>query len=351
MIQSYGTSYVLDSENSSYLEPLQDLPETPELTSKLDKGIIFFDFNQAFNDVFNREVNNIIEEDAIYKSVFFNEQNVEKLKEENIKQEQESIKIVVKKKEEKEKTFPFNEGIGVKKTLEKVGLKMGENSQKIIVSEFKEKKFETKVMIKDEKGRIKMKKKRRKFKPDNIRKKIKARFHKDLRNIINTKLKKAGSNNLLELLPQQFITNITIKTNKQALDLTLEKIIKNELFEDVNQKMKNPDRDKFNKNMELMKYLSEKKEICLKAEFDKIINMKYEDILKAYFSSIEFEKSLIELYNKNKKEKIEYIEEYINKAISYVDFFKNPPIKKLEKKEKSEESLDESDEEDDSISE
>ena len=350
MISSYGTSYILDSDNSSYLEPLQDLPEAPELTSKLDKGIIFFDFNQAFNDVFNREANNIIEEEGISKSVFFYEQNVEKLKEENIKQEQESIKIVIKKKEE-EKIFPFTGGIGVKKTLEKVGIRVGQNQDKVVLSEFKEKKFETKVMFKDEKGRIKKKKKRRKFKPDNIRKKIKARFHKDLRNIINTKLKKAGSNYLLELLPQQFITNITIKTNKQALNLTLEKIIKNELFDNVNQKMKNPDRDKFNKNMELIKYLNEKKEISLKAEFDKIINMKYEDILKAYFSSIEFEKSLIELYNKNKKEKIEYIEEYINKAISYVDFFKNPPIKKFEKKEKNEESFEESDEEDDSSSE
>ena len=351
MISSYGTSYILDSDNSSYLEPIQDLPEAPELTSKLDKGIIFFDFNQAFNDVFNREVSNVIEEEGISKSVFFYEQNVEKLKEENIKQEQESIKIVIHKKEEKEKIFPFTEGVGVKKTLEKVGLRVGENSEKVVLSEFKEKKFETKVMFKDEKGRIKKKKKRRKFKPDNIRKKIKARFHKDLRNVINTKLKKAGSNSLLELLPQQFITNITIKTNKQALDLTLERIIKNELFENVNQKMKNPDRDKFNKNMELMQYLKDKKEISSKAEFDKIINMKYEDILKAYFCSNEFEKSLIELYNKNKKEKIEYIEEYINKAISYVDFFKNPPVKKYEKKEKNEESFEESDEEDDSSSE
>ena len=47
--------------------------------------------------------------------------------------------------------------------------------------------------------------------------------------------------------------------------------------------------------------------------------MKYIDILKAYFSSLEFEESIIELYNK--KEKIEYIEEYVNKALTYVNFF------------------------------
>ena len=111
MISSYGTSYILDSDNSSYLEPLQDLPEAPELTSKLDKGIIFFDFNQAFNDVFNREVNNVIEEEGISKSVFFYEQNVEKLKEENIKQEQEIINIVIKKKKKKKKKFFPSRGV------------------------------------------------------------------------------------------------------------------------------------------------------------------------------------------------------------------------------------------------
>lgn len=41
------------------------------------------------------------------------------------------------------------------------------------------------------------KRKRRKFKPDNIRKKIKARFHKDLKNIINKKLKKLAHVNYL----------------------------------------------------------------------------------------------------------------------------------------------------------
>lgn len=47
--------------------------------------------------------------------------------------------------------------------------------------------------------------------------------------------------------------------------------------------------------------------------------MKYIDILKAYFLSLEFEHSIIDLYNK--KEKIDYIEEYINKALTYVSYF------------------------------
>ena len=144
-------------------------------------------------------------------------------------------------------------------------------------------------MFKDENGKIKKKKKRRKFKPDNIRKKIKAKFHKDLKNIINKKLKFANSKKLFELLPQNFITNITIKLNQQAMNLTYEEIITNNWLGDIDGREYGPDKDKYDKNLELLKYLNENKEIS------------------------------------NKMEKLEYIEEYINKSFTYVDFFKNPP--------------------------
>ena len=66
--------------------------------------------------------------------------------------------------------------------------------------------------------------------------------------------------------------------------------------------------------------------------------MKYEELLKIYFTSAEFENSLIELYEKNKSEKIDYIEDYINKAATYVEFFRNPPIKNWDKKKNSDEN-------------
>ena len=69
--------------------------------------------------------------------------------------------------------------------------------------------------------------------------------------------------------------------------------------------------------------------------------MKYEEILKAYFQSTEFENSLIELYEKNKSEKIDYIEEYVNKAVTYIEFFKNPPIKNIIKKGNNKEDIEE----------
>lgn len=71
--------------------------------------------------------------------------------------------------------------------------------------------------------------------------------------------------------------------------------------------------------MGVLKYLKENPEISEMSDFNKIKNMKYMDILSAYFSSREFEQTIIELYHK--KETNDYIKEYVNKAISYVNFF------------------------------
>jgi hypothetical protein len=54
---------------------------------------------------------------------------------------------------------------------------------------------------------------KRKYKPDDIRKKIKARFHKSIKNIINENLRKAGSKKLFTFFPQIFISSINIFLN------------------------------------------------------------------------------------------------------------------------------------------
>ena len=69
-------------------------------------------------------------------------------------------------------------------------------------------------------------------------------------------------------------------------------------------KEKSADKNKSKKNMEVLEYLEQNKEISEKSEFDKIKNMKYGELLLAYFSSREFEKSLEDLYDKNKMENI-----------------------------------------------
>jgi len=236
----------------------------------------------------------------------------------------EKIIINVEEKND-DKYFPFSKGVGLGKTLEKIGIKFNYNSQSNVTlydnennTCFVTSKFKIIDYYTDEKGKKKRIKKTRKFKPDDIRKKIKARFHKVIKNLINTKLKKAGSQKLFDFLPQSFITNITINLNNKVLDLTYEKLIEEDFITPKNLK-RNSDKDKYSKNLEVLNYLKENLEISKNSEFEKIKKMKYIDILKAYFLSKEFEESVIELYNK--KEKIGYIEEYVNKALTYINFF------------------------------
>ena len=73
--------------------------------------------------------------------------------------------------------------------------------------------------------------------------------------------------------------------------------------------------------MDVLDYLNHNPKICKDSLFHKIKNMKYIDILSAYFLSKEFEESIIELIQKGEKD--EYIEEYINKSLSYIYFYKN----------------------------
>ena len=69
--------------------------------------------------------------------------------------------------------------------------------------------FLTDRYTKDSNGNIKRIKKQRKYKPDDIRKKIKSNCHKIIKNIINENLKKAGSEELFGFLPQSFLGNIS----------------------------------------------------------------------------------------------------------------------------------------------
>lgn len=69
----------------------------------------------------------------------------------------------------------------------------------------------------------------------------------------------------------------------------------------------------------MLKYLDKNPKISELSSFNKIRKMKYRQILNAYFQSKEFEESIIELHKK--RERIWYIEDYINKAFNYVYFY------------------------------
>ena len=170
-------------------------------------------------------------------------------------------------------------------------------------------------------GKKKRMKKKRKFKPDDIRKKIKARFHKIIKNIINENLKKAGSKEFFDFLPQSFIGNVSKRLNYNVMDFTYKDI----LSTNFNSEKKNDspnikvDNTKFIRNQKVLKYLEVNPEISKRAGFDIVQNMKYKDLLNLYFNSAQFENSIIQLKAENECD--EYIEEYIYRAKTYLKFF------------------------------
>ena len=176
-------------------------------------------------------------------------------------------------------------------------------------------KFKTKKYYISSEGKKKRIKKIRKYKPDDIRKKIKVRFHKTLKNIINSNLKKVNSKELFDFIPQSFIGNISKKLNFNALNFTYKELLS------INFNQNKIDNKKYLKNQKVLKYLEENPEISKKSGFDIIQNMKYKDLLQLYFNSSEFEDA-IELL-KNEQESIEYIDEYIYRAKTFIRFYSN----------------------------
>ena len=169
---------------------------------------------------------------------------------------------------------------------------------------------------------------KRKYKPDDIRKKIKARFHKSIKNIINENLRQAGSKYLFSFLPQIFISSIARDKNHQVLNLSYREIIEKDFISNIDEKKyknKNVDLAKYKNNLNVLEYLDQNPEICEKSGFDIISNMKYSDLLDEYFKSVEFEKAIKKLQEENEEE--EYIREYIKKAKNYVNFFSEVPFK------------------------
>ena len=169
----------------------------------------------------------------------------------------------------------------------------------------------------------------RKYKPDDIRKKIKSRFHKSIKNIINENLRRAGSKLFFSFLPQIFISSITRDKNNQVLNMTYREIIKKDFISDISEKKyknRKSDLSKYQNNLKVLDYLDKNPDISENSGFDLISNMKYSKLLDEYFKSEEFEKDILKLQEENEEE--EYIKQYKIKAQNYVSFFSNMPNKK-----------------------
>ena len=112
-------------------------------------------------------------------------------------------------------------------------------------------------------NKIRTKNKQRKYKPDDIRKKIKTRFHKTIKNIINENLKIAGSNQFFDFLPQSFISNISRDKNKNIMNLTYKQLLEKDFISDckIDPHQLIVDKVKYERNLKVLKYLEQNPEI------------------------------------------------------------------------------------------
>ena len=225
-----------------------------------------------------------------------------------------------------DKCFPFTTGKGLINTFYDNSSKSDKYNDFQSIKEDSYLKLANNTFIinryaKDSEGKIKKTKKQRKFKSDDIRKKIKSNCHKIIKNIINENLKKAGSEEFFGFLPQSFLGNVSKIFNKKYMNSTYEDLLSIDFSK--NQKTGNLEIDQknYNKNINVLNYLEKNPEISKISGFNKIKKMKYKDILNSYFLSKEFENTIDML--KNKKETTEYITEYIFLAKDYINFFSN----------------------------
>ena len=156
---------------------------------------------------------------------------------------------------------------------------------------------------------------------DNIRKKIKTRFLKSLKNQVNVKLRSAGSNKIFSYLPQKFVRSVSKKINKEVLDLTFKELYsKNFSLNNDESYANDPNLNKYNYNKSMLDYLEKRKNICEKSDYINFKNMKYYQIFEEYLRSKEFENEISKLKD---EENNEYIEYYIKLAYNLNYYFNN----------------------------
>ena len=154
-------------------------------------------------------------------------------------------------------------------------------------------------------------KRRRRENQDNIRKKIKRGFlNKALITKINDILKSNDIAFYLEKFPQNLVCDVTKKTNKDLIDMTLEQIFeKKELYDE-------DDLSKYEHNLKVIK----SKEVQQNSELKAILNKKYSELFEEYINSKEFKIDEINRLKDNEMENI-YIERYIYLSKHFIEFF------------------------------
>ena len=213
--------------------------------------------------------------------------------------------------------FPFNSNEEIYPIS---SLELNEEEENNECSKLFKMKFKIRKYYLNEQGRRRREKKGRKYKPDDIRKKIKVKFHKTLKLILNRNLKAADSQKFFKYLPQSFVGNITQKFNLKYLDYTFKELFLTDFsLSHDESRYKKADYKNYLTNKNTIKYLEENNLISINSGFDLIKDMKYKDIFRSYFSSKHFENSIKELETKN--EDSYYIQEYIRLSRNYLEYF------------------------------
>ena len=138
---------------------------------------------------------------------------------------------------------------------------------------------------------------------------------------INKMLKEAKSKEIFDLLPQCFIINITKKKNKQIMDMPFKTLITyNFIAEEKSMENRSDKKSaKDDKNLRVISYLEQNKEIAKKSKFDIIGNMTVAQLFDEYLKSAEFEKEVVKLRNEGNDDS--YIKDYIVKAFGFINYF------------------------------
>ena len=154
-------------------------------------------------------------------------------------------------------------------------------------------------------------KRRRRENQDNMRKKIKRGFMNiALITKINVNLKLNNIVSYLEKFPQNLVCDVTKKTNKDLIDMTLEQIFeKKELYDE-------DDLSKYQHNLKVIK----SKEVQQNSELKAILNKKYSELFEEYINSKEFKVDEINRLKKNKMSD-SYIERYKYLSKHFIKFF------------------------------
>ena len=154
----------------------------------------------------------------------------------------------------------------------------------------------------------------RKDNKDNIRTKIKRGFFNSaLINKLNDKLKSIGSTKYFMKFPQNFVSDISQKRNKEIVNMTLKEIFeKKELYKQENE----IGFDNYLHNLKVI----QSEIIKENSEFKKILNKTFRELYEEYINSDGFKIGEIGRLKEHKMED-DYIKKYIYLSRELIDFF------------------------------